>query len=93
MKSFLEVLEKENTFALCEVEMISTEESAKKANEPKQVKMTYVPLDKFNMIGNVTEGDVFAVLHNAGRVFKVLEKDLEATASRRVIKKREKMTV
>ena len=42
MKSYLEIISKDETFALCEVEMIPVDESAKKAYVTSQVKMTYV---------------------------------------------------
>lgn len=44
MKSYLEIISKDETFALCEVEMIPVDESAKKAYVTSQVKMTYVPM-------------------------------------------------
>ena len=79
MKSYLEIISKDETFALCEVEMIPVDESAKKEYVTSQVKMTYVHMSKFSMVnGTIDEGDVFIVLHNSGRVIRVCERDIES---------------
>lgn len=89
MKSFLEVISKDATFAYCEIEMIRTDVSMKKDLVTGNVLKVYVPLSKFNMVsGSVNAGDVFVVLHNAGRVIKVCERDMEARAKRKALKRR-----
>ena len=92
MKSYLEIISKDETFALCEVEMIPVDESA--AYVTSQVKMTYVPMSKFSMVnGTIDEGDVFIVLHNSGRVIRVCERDIEEKSKRRALKQRGVATV
>ena len=83
----MQVLEKEPNFAICEVEMIWCEESQKKDYITSAVKKTLVPMNKFvGMANSVQEGDVFSVIHNAGRIVRVIEKDIEATKKRAVLK-------
>ena len=87
MVSFMQVLEKEPNFAICEVEMIWCEESQKKDYITSAVKKTLVPMNKFvGMANSVQEGDVFSVIHNDGRIVRVIEKDIEATKKRAVLK-------
>ena len=93
MKSFLEVLSKDEMFAYCEIEMIRVDESMKRNLLTSKVLKMYVPLSKFNMVsGSVNSGDVFVVLHNAGRVVKVCERDLEAKAKRKALKNKKVST-
>ena len=94
MKSYLEIISKDETFALCEVEMIPVGKSNKKEYVTSQVKMTYVHMSKFCMVnGTIDEGDVFIVLHNSGRVIRVCERDIEEKSKRRALKKRGVATV
>ena len=44
-------------------------------------------MNKFvGMANSVQEGDVFSVIHNDGRIVRVIEKDIEATKKRAVLK-------
>ena len=86
----MEIISKDATMALCEVELIPVNESMKKEYITSQVKLVYVPLEKFNMVtSHVEVGQVFVVLHNLGRVIRVCEKDVEAMTKRKALKKQE----
>ena len=87
MVSFMQVLEKEPNFAICEVEMFWCEERQNKDYITSAVKKTLVPMNKFvGMANSVQEGDVFSVIHNDGRIVRVIEKDIEATKKRTALK-------
>ena len=73
MVSFMQVLEKEPNFAICEVEMIWLEESKKKDYITSAVKKTLVPMNKFVGMANSV-------------IVRGIEKDIEATKKRAVLK-------
>lgn len=87
MISYMHVISKNPNFVIAEVEMIWLEESQKKDYITSNVKKTLVPMNKFvGMANSVQEGDVFSVIHNEGRIVRVIEKDIEATKKRAVLK-------
>lgn len=87
MISYMHVISKDPNFVIAEVEMIWLEESKKKDYITSAVKKTLVPMNKFvGMAKSVQEGDVFSVIHNDGRIVRVIEKDIEATKKRAVLK-------
>ena len=83
MISYMHVISKKPNCVIAEVEMIWIEESQK-----KDYKKTLVPMNKFvGMAKSVQEGDVFSVIHNDGRIVRVIEKDIEATKKMATLKK------
>lgn len=88
MLSYMRVIYKNPNFVIAEVEMIWIEESKKKDYITSAIKKTLVPMNKFvGMANSVQEGDVFSVIHNDGRIVRVIEKDIEATKKMAALKK------
>lgn len=88
MISYMHVISKNPNFVIAEVEMIWIEESQKKDQITSNVKKALVPMNKFvGMANSVQEGDVFSVIHNEGRIVRVIEKDIEATKKMAALKK------
>lgn len=96
MVSYVEVLKKDEQFAMCELEMVWTVESRKMNYLPNQTRVVYVPLEKFKKF-TVNEGDVFVALHddqsNKNTIISVCARDDEARAKRRALKKRDVVQV
>ena len=97
MVSYVEVLKKDEQFAMCELEMVWTVESRKMNYLPNQTRVVYVPLAKFKKFGYVNVGDVFTVLHDEqssnNTIISVCARDDEARAKRRALKKRDAVQV
>ena len=68
----------EDRLAVCEVELISFEESRPEDFKTKETVMMYIPLTEFPMnYGSISEGDVLVVRHDSETVKSVLYKDQE----------------
>lgn len=97
MVSYVEVLKKDEQFAVCELEMVWTVESRKMNYLPNQTRVVYVPLEKFKKFKAVNVGDVFTALHddqcNKNTIISVCARDDEARAKRRALKKRDVVQV
>ena len=93
MLSYLEIRQKDNLFAKCELEFIWTIESQKKKYLTSESRVVYVPLEKFKRFEPVSEGDVFTVLHDeksikGSAVIAVCTRDEEAKAKHKALRKR-----
>ena len=92
MLSYLEIRQKDNMFAKCELEFIWTVESQKKNYLTSESRVVYVPLEKFKRFAPVSVGDVFTVLHDEksikGSVIAVCTRDEEAKAKHKALRKR-----
>ena len=97
MVSYVEVLKKDEQFAMCELEMVWTVESRKMNYLPNQTRVVYVPLEKFKKFSAVNVGDVFVALHddqsNKTTIISVCAREDEARAKRRALKKRDVVQV
>ena len=89
MLSYLEIRQKDNLFAKCELEFIW---SQKKDYLTSESRVVYVPLEKFKRFAPVSIGDVFVVLHDEksinGSVIRVCTRDEEAKAKHKALRKR-----
>lgn len=73
----------EGKFAVCEVELLSFEESKPEDFRSKETVMMDVPLREFpQFIGSVNEGDIWVVKHDNENVQFVYHKDEEEKARR-----------
>lgn len=92
MLSYLEIRQKDNLFAKCELEFIWTIESQKKDYLTSESRVVYVPLEKFKRFAPVSVGDVFTVLYDEksikGSVISVCTRDEEAKAKHKALRKR-----
>jgi len=92
MLSYLEIRQKDNLFAKCELEFIWTIDSQKKDYLTSKSRVVYVPLEKFKRFAPVSVGDVFTVLHDEksikGSVISVCTRDEEAKAKHKALRKR-----
>lgn len=92
MLSYLEIRQKDNLFAKCELDFIWTIESQKKDYLTSKSRVVYVPLEKFKRFAPVSVGDVFTVLHDEksikGTVISVCTRDEEAKAKHKALRKR-----
>ena len=78
MKSYSVIDRIERNFAVCEVELVSVEESLNLDISEKETLMMDIELDVITQIcGNIQEGDIIIVEHNSNCVYNVYEKDEE----------------
>ena len=83
MKSFASIDRIEGKYAVCEVELLSVEESRPEDFATKECVMMDIPLEKIPFyIGNVKEGDVLVVKHDGKNVTWVYKKDEQEKARR-----------
>ena len=83
MISYASVDRIEGEFAVCEVELISFDESKPEDFETKETVMIDIPLDDFpEIFGGPKEGDVWVIEHDTECVQWVYYKDEEEMARR-----------
>jgi len=78
MKSYASIDRIEETFAVCEVEMIEIENSKAEDYCEKETEMINIILEKITArVGNIKEGDILVVEHNGEEITEVYCKDEE----------------
>lgn len=84
MKSYAVVDRFEGEFAVCEVEVLTIEESYVEDFFSKPTVMMDIPITEiYNSIGDFQEGDILIIEHNCERVITIYSKD-EEEKSRRI---------
>lgn len=78
MKSYASIDRIEETFAVCEVEMIEIENSKPEDYSEKETEMINIILEKITArVGNIKEGDILVVEHDREEIKEIYYKDEE----------------
>lgn len=87
MISYMSIDRLEGDFAVCELNMVWVKDCKNEEYWKTETKMVDVPIEKFENCGNVSQGDIFVVIHNNGEDIEVCCKDEKEKARRIALKK------